>query len=97
MTSLKENDRENSREFLIVLTNEEFGNLSIVKDEISEFFNSMKVKLFVIGPGTTIHINGLLSLVRDAYHVFLCLDKNDTTILNVMQSELSYNYCTKKN
>ena len=90
-----EQRRRNSRRFLIVLSNGWFENSNLIKDEISEILIASDVKLFVIGPGTAINMNGLLSLARDADHVFVCLDKYDITKLNVMQSEFSYNNCTK--
>ncbi|XP_053382202.1 collagen alpha-6(VI) chain-like [Mercenaria mercenaria] len=87
--------RQNTRKFLVVLSNGKFENQNSVKEEIAEISKTSDVKLFVIGPGLDVNMDGLLSLANEANHDYVILDSNDLSKLDVMQSEFSYNSCKK--
>ncbi|XP_053382197.1 collagen alpha-6(VI) chain-like [Mercenaria mercenaria] len=89
------NKRQNSRKFLIVMSNGKFENPDVVKEEMVAIKELSGIKLFVIGPGLEINMDGLLSLAKEANHVYAVLDNEDTSKLDVMQSEFSYNFCIK--
>ncbi|XP_053381761.1 collagen alpha-6(VI) chain-like [Mercenaria mercenaria] len=89
-------ERQNSRKFLIILSSGKFENQEIIKEEMVAINNVSDVKLFVIGPGLDVNMDGLLSLAEEANHVYAILDTNDLSKLDVMQSEFSYNVCKKK-
>ncbi|XP_053383095.1 von Willebrand factor A domain-containing protein 2-like [Mercenaria mercenaria] len=90
------NERLGSRKFLVVLSNGKFENPDVVKEEMAALHNVSNVKLFVIGPGLDVNMDGLLSLAKEANHVYVTDDNDDISKLDVMQSEFSYNFCIKQ-
>lgn len=85
--------RSEARKLLIAFTNGKFPDNEKVKSIMGKFNNESDVRLSVIGLGEDVSMQGLLSLVDDANHVFLTQDKTDQAILNVLINDFRYNVC----
>lgn len=95
LTEMEKYKREDARQFLVVLTSGRFHNVKTVEKEVSALRNESFVKMFAIGPGLNVEMEGLLSLVNEASHVYIIKENNDLSNLDVLQTEFSYNVCTK--
>ena len=91
----KSSGRENARKFLIILSNGRYEEPSEIQNEMARILEHVDVKVFVVGVGPEIDMGGLLSLAKEANHVFVAQDDSDYSNFNVMKSEFTYNVCIK--
>ncbi|XP_053383146.1 collagen alpha-6(VI) chain-like [Mercenaria mercenaria] len=86
--------RNDSRRFIVILTNGKFGYAERPLSKLIARLNGIyDVNLYVIGLGDDVNMEGLLSLVNDANHVFITSDDSYFTHLDVLQAAFTYNEC----
>jgi hypothetical protein len=86
-------ERQGARKFLVVLSNGQYEDPSSIKDDMARLYDEVDVKVFVVGVGPDINMDGLLSLAKEASQVFVTKDGVENSKFTVMQSEFTYNVC----